>query len=109
MANDLSTPLTSRKRKPSSGKRNIPVARILLGVIVLAVGLFVARLMLVDDPDGGRPTEEVAITSTRNGNALANTVATGPVTITADPQQYPAGEAPLTPLAPSASTGDQDS
>ena len=107
MANDLSTPLTSRKRKSNSGKaRSIPVARILLGVIVLAVGLFVARLMLVDDPDGGRPTQEVAITSTRNGNELANDVATGPVAITADPQQYPAGEAPLTPLAPTASTGD---
>ncbi len=108
MANDLSTPLTSRKRKPNSGKpRGFPLARVLFGVIVLAVGGFVARLALVDDPDGGRPTEEVSITSTRNGNAIANDIATGPVTITADPQQYPAGESPaLTPLAPPATTGD---
>jgi len=108
MANDLSTPLTSRKRKPNAGKpRGFPLARVLLGLIVLAVGGFVARLALVDDPDGGRPTEEVAITSTRNGNAVANDLATAPATITADPQEYPAGETPLTPLAPAAApTGD---
>lgn len=108
MANDLSTPLTGRKRKPNAGKpRGFPVARVLAGLIVLALGGFVARLMLVDDPDGGRPTQEVAITSTRGGNTLANDVATGPLTITADPQQYPAGQAaPLTPLAPAIANGD---
>ena len=94
MANDLSTPLTGRKRRPSAGKRGFPLARVLFVLIVLLVGGFVARLILVDDPNGGRPTAEVAITTTRNANALANAIASAPVTITADPQQYPAGQAP---------------
>ena len=89
MANDLSTPLTGRKRKPGA-KRHLPVARILFGILLLIGGAFVARLLLVDDPDGGRPSQDVAITSTRNGNEVANAVATGPATITADPQEYPA-------------------
>ena len=94
MANDLSTPLTGRKRRPDT-KRHWPIGRILFGVLVLIGAGFVARLLLVDDPDGGRPSQETAITSTRNGNSVANGVATGPVTITADPQQYvPGGEAP---------------
>jgi uncharacterized protein len=108
MANDLSTPLTGRKRKPDAGKpRGFPVARVLAGLIVLALGGFVARLMLVDDPNGGRPTQEVAITSTRDGNSLANDLANSPVTITADPQEYPAGGAPpSTPLTPAIAHGD---
>ena len=108
MANDLSTPLTGRKRKPGSGKpRGFPVARVLMGLIALVLAGFVARLMLVDDPDGGRPTGEAVITSTHNGNSLANDVAKGPVTITPDPQEYPAGEPPsLTPSTPSSTVGD---
>ncbi|HTN61163.1 MAG TPA: divergent polysaccharide deacetylase family protein, partial [Devosia sp.] len=104
MANDLSTPLTGRKRKPNAGKpRGFPVARVLAAIILLAAGGFVARLMLVDDPDGGRPTQEAAITTTRNSNTLAAATANGPVTITADPQQYPAGQAPM---AAAVATGD---
>ncbi|WP_375450759.1 divergent polysaccharide deacetylase family protein [uncultured Devosia sp.] len=103
MANDLSTPLTGRKRKPGERKpRGFPLARVLLGLIALILGGFVARLALVDDPDGGRPTDEVAITSTRNANSLASDVANGPVTITADPQQYPAGQVPAAAPAPGA-------
>jgi polysaccharide deacetylase 2 family uncharacterized protein YibQ len=89
MANDLTTPLTGRKRK--SGGRHLPVARTLFAVLVLIAAAFVLRLVLTDDPNGGRPSEEVAIASTRNSNAVANEVSTGPVTITADPQQFPAG------------------
>jgi polysaccharide deacetylase 2 family uncharacterized protein YibQ len=90
MANDLTTPLTGRKRKPDA-RRNLPIARTLFAVLALIAIAFGIRLILVDDPDGGRPTEEVAITTTRNANEVANAVADGPVTITADPQQYPAG------------------
>lgn len=90
MANDLSTPLTGRKRKPRA-PRHLPIARVLFGVLAVIVVAFVARLLLVDDPDGGRPSREVAITSTRNSNEVANAVSDGPVTITADPQQFPAG------------------
>ena len=94
MANDLSTPLTGRKRKPGQ-RPHLPIARMLFGVLALIAVAFVLRLVLTDDPNGGRPSAEVAITSTRNGNQVANEVSTGPVTITADPQQYPAnGSAP---------------
>lgn len=90
MANDLSTPLTGRKRKPGA-PRHFPVARLLFAILALIAGAFVLRLVLTNDPDGGRPSEEVAIISTRNSNQIANEVATGPVTITPDPQQFPAG------------------
>lgn len=96
MANDLSTPLRGRKsrNRGKNGKVHLPVARILLGIILLiAIGVG-ARLVLVDDPNGGRPSQEVAIATTRNSNSVANAVATGPATITADPQQYPAGQTP---------------
>ena len=90
MANDLSTPLTGRKRKPGE-KRRLPIARMLLAILVAIAGAFVFRLITTDDPDGGRPSQEVAITSTRNANSIADAVSDGPVTITADPQQFPAG------------------
>ncbi|MBU1333698.1 MAG: divergent polysaccharide deacetylase family protein [Alphaproteobacteria bacterium] len=90
MANDLTTPLTGRKRKAGS-RPHMPIARTLFALLALLAVAFVLRLVLTDDPNGGRPSEEVAITSTRNSNEIANQVATGPVTITADPQQFPAG------------------
>lgn len=93
MANDLSTPLTGRRRDADSAghKRHFPLARVLFGVIALIIGGVVLRVVLVDDPNGGRPSREVAISSTRDGNTVANQVATGPATITVDPQEYPAG------------------
>ncbi|WP_449393996.1 divergent polysaccharide deacetylase family protein [Devosia riboflavina] len=97
MANDLSTPLTGRRQrlKNALGRPHLPVARILFGLIgVIAIGT-VARLVLVDDPTGGRPSQEAAIASTQLGNSVADSVASGPVTITADPQQYPA-DGPIT-------------
>lgn len=91
MANDLTTPLTGRKRKPGGQRPHLPVARTLFAVLALIAVAFVLRLVLTDDPNGGRPSEEVAIASTRNSNEVANQVSSGPVTITADPQQFPAG------------------
>ena len=91
MANDLSTPLTGRKQRAQSriGRPHLPVARLLLGLIALiAVGVIV-RLVLVDDPMGGRPSMEADIVDTEIGNAIADTAASGPVTITADPLQTP--------------------
>ena len=90
MANDLSTPLTGRKRKAGGPRPQLPIARTLFAVLALLAVAFVLRLVLTDDPNGGRPSEEVAITTTQNGNELASEVSTGPVTITADPQQFPA-------------------
>jgi hypothetical protein len=102
MANDLTTPLTGRKRR-GVNPRQWPIARTVFAVLALIGVAFLLRLALTEDPNGGRPTEEVAIASTRNGNAVANQVSTGPVTITADPQQFPEGGS-LTNL-PAGSTG----
>jgi uncharacterized protein len=92
MVDDLSAPLSRKqqrkaKRQPGSGalKRGLPLARSIF-VVLAIIGLGVAaRLFMVDDPEGGRPSAEVAITSTQNANTLANEVA-GPVTITPDPE-----------------------
>lgn len=93
MANDLSTPLTGRKRRnrETDGPFHFPLARLLFVLIALIVGGVALRIILVDDPEGGRPSMETAITSTRDGNAIANNVASHPATITADPEQVPAG------------------
>ena len=91
MANDLTTPLTGRKRKAGGPRPKLPIARALFAILALIAAAFVLRLVLTDDPNGGRPSQEVAIASTRNSNEVANQVSTGPVTITADPQQFPAG------------------
>ena len=105
MANDLTTPLTGRKRKPGA-KRHLPIARTLFAVLALIGTAFVIRLLITDDPDGGRPSAEVPITSTRNSNSVANAVADGPITITADPQQYPAGSSITSvPNSPASGSG----
>lgn len=110
MANDLSTPLTGRKRRTggSRGPFHFPLARLLFAVIVLVLGGIVLRIALVDDPDGGRPSTEVAITSARDGNTIANDLATRPATITADPQQFPAGSTPETGMDPAAAADSSD-
>lgn len=96
MANDLSTPLTGRKgrNKGKKGRLHFPLARLLFLLIVLILGGVILRIVLVEDPNGGRPSQEVAITSTRDGNSVANNVQSRPATITADPQQYPVGTQP---------------
>jgi uncharacterized protein len=106
MANDLSTPLTGRKRQKAERARrwHFPLARLLFIVVCLAVGAIVLRIALVDEPNGGRPEAEVAITSTRDGNSVANQVASGPATITADPQQYPAGSSMVNAPVPGGNT-----
>ncbi|MET0439199.1 MAG: divergent polysaccharide deacetylase family protein [Devosia sp.] len=110
MANDLSTPLTGRRQrlKNALGRPHLPVARILFGLIgVIAIGT-VARLVLVDDPTGGRPSQEAAIASTQLGNSVADSVASGPVTITADPQQYPADGSITVVPGPAADTASAE-
>src|SRR5690606_26332857 len=99
MANDLSTPLTGRRQRASKalGRPHLPIARILFGLIAVIVLGTVARLVLVDDPMGGRPSQETKIVNSQVGNSVAETVAAGPATVTADPQQYPVDGA-VTPL-----------
>src|SRR5690606_3755161 len=105
MVNDLSTPLTGRKRrtKKPGGRFHFPLARVLFLLIGLILGAAIMRIVLVEDPNGGRPSQEVAITSTRDANAVATSVQSRPATITADPQQFPVGAAgnpvPATPTS----------
>ena len=104
MVNDLGTPLTNRRRR-SGLLRHLPVARTIFLLLAVIGGGIALRVLLVDDPDGGRPTESVDITSTRNGNTVANEVASGPVTITADPEQFPAGSSMVAIDGSAAPTG----
>jgi polysaccharide deacetylase 2 family uncharacterized protein YibQ len=104
MADELSAPLGRRKRRkamPAAGaglarllpRGGLPLARIgfsLAALIVVAAGL---RILLVSDPEGGRPSTTVAINSTRDANTVAGAVAApakAPVTITVAPE-VPAG------------------
>ncbi|KKB78935.1 hypothetical protein VW35_10735 [Devosia soli] len=93
MANDLSTPLTGRKQraKRTLGRPHLPIARILFGLIALGAIGVAARLVLVDDPMGGRPSQEAGIVNNQIGNSVADNTASGPATITADPGEFPAG------------------
>jgi len=91
---DLSAPLSrrrARQEKANEGRRayRLPIARTafaLLGAIGIGV---VATVLLVETPDGGRPSATVAISSTVNANPVAGAVSDGtsmPATITADPE-----------------------
>ncbi len=94
---ELGAPLSRRKTRqshqakatpgPSLHRRRVPFARLALGLLVLigaAVGL---RLLLVDDPQGGRPTATVEISTSRDINPVAGANSTAlPATITADPE-----------------------
>jgi hypothetical protein len=106
MANDLSTPLTGRRRQKQerAAKFHFPLARLLFIAIFLIIGGVALRLVLVEEPDGGRPSAEVAITSTRDGNSIAQSAATGPATITADPGQFPADGSMVALPAPGSAT-----
>jgi polysaccharide deacetylase 2 family uncharacterized protein YibQ len=93
MADDLGSPLGPKKGgKP--GLRgavigHLPVARAILVIIMLIVGAAALRIWLVNDPNGGRPSAEVAIKSTRDANTIAaenaNPAPAKPATLTADP------------------------
>ncbi len=106
MANDLSTPLKGRKQRAQEAKArpHLPIGRVLFGLIAL-IGLgFAARLILVDDPMGGRPSQEVGIVDNKGANTVADAAASGPVTITADPQQYAVDGTNVPPTESTAAT-----
>lgn len=102
---DLNAPL-GRKNKPSKKAaadaprfsfktETWPFGRIMAAVIVLLLGGIAARLILVDDPMGGRPVSEIAITNSRDANQVAGNIGTGQnqVTLTVG-EQFPASELP---------------
>jgi polysaccharide deacetylase 2 family uncharacterized protein YibQ len=95
MADDLGAPL-GRKRgtaKPTPRRRTglslkpsgLPLARLAFGAAALIVVGVAARLLLVDDPMGGRPVTEISLNSTTS-NAIAEIVAPNSATITAGPE-----------------------
>ena len=97
MADDLSAPLGRKKAKPgltfSLKPDKIPLARIAFGLIVLIVGGVTARILLVNDPLGGRPVADINVNSTRGNNSIVGSVGAdgaSSATITAGPE-IPAG------------------
>ncbi|MDP1732588.1 MAG: divergent polysaccharide deacetylase family protein [Devosia sp.] len=80
MASDLDAPLSRRRAKtaPASGRRHLPIARLASAGIAALLLIVALRVVLVSDPDGGRPSAEVAINSTRHTNAVAGGNATPP-------------------------------
>lgn len=101
MADELSAPLGRRKRKNTEprprGRLRLPLARIAFALVGLVLVGTVLRIVLVSDPQGGRPSAEVPINSTRGANPIAGQVANDKAksaTITAEP------ETPLPPATP---------
>lgn len=95
MADELSAPLGRKRSAKPAGKAasrgglnlkpsNLPLARIALGAVVLIVGAVTARVLLVNDPMGGRPMTQIDVNGTRNSNAIADNVSMA--TITAEPE-----------------------
>ena len=100
---DLSAPLSRRRPRQEkagaarSGRRRLPIARTAFGLLALIGAGVVAAVLLVDNPEGGRPAAIVAINSTVDANAVAGAVSNGKplsATITADPEMFvPPGSA----------------
>ena len=94
MADDLSAPLGRKRaakavRAPALNLKltEMPLARIAFGVIALIVAGVGARVLLVNDPMGGRPVTEIDVNGSHNANSIASTVGTSDMaTITADPE-----------------------
>lgn len=90
MADELSAPLGRKRaaKAPKAGASSgLPIARIGFGLVALIVLGVIARIVLVDDPTGGRPVAELAINN--SGNSIADSVSAASVpmaTITADPE-----------------------
>src|SRR5690554_494413 len=90
MANDLTTPLTGRKRR-SGARPHLPIARALFAVLVLIAIGFVLRLVLGDGRRGGHPAMDPARSAARNGLRAPHRVAGGPVPGAPHPRHFPAG------------------
>ncbi|MEO8881921.1 MAG: divergent polysaccharide deacetylase family protein, partial [Devosia sp.] len=103
MADELSAPLGRRKRKSAGAGfagpvrfalARLPLTRIVVALAVIVVAGAALRILLVNDPQGGRPSATVAINSTRDNNAIAGAVAAS----TPAPQQATITAGPETPV-----------
>jgi len=79
LAGDLGAPLGKKKprkilERMTFDMREFPLGRVLGAALVLIFLAVVLRVMLVNDPEGGRPTSQVPISSTRNINVVAQNV-----------------------------------
>ena len=86
MADELDAPLGQKKRPRRAFVRlsdiaHLPVTRILYGLLLLIIVGVVLQVTLVDDPDGGKPSASVAISSSRNLNPVANEVSSEPISV----------------------------
>ena len=111
MADDLSAPLG---RKRSSKARlglslepgKLPLARIAFGLAALVLVGVVIRVLVVNDPTGGRPVAEIGIAHKTNplvdSLTASSAAAPGMATITAGPE-IPAGDASMAALGADAS------
>ncbi|WP_127144242.1 divergent polysaccharide deacetylase family protein [Pelagibacterium montanilacus] len=91
MSDDLDSPLGRRRRRaaPGRGPRSWPWLRMGLALsLVIGVGI-AAWVALVDDPDGGRPVAEVAVSTGAAPNPLAQDVASDPDLSEAEPIDLP--------------------
>jgi len=106
MADDLSTPLVRRseKRRFNAGAlipRRWPFARLSFAAMALVLAVTVGRIVLTEEPEGGRPSAEAAISANRPQNSVVGEVAPksddgGPVTIT--PLATPEGGPSITTI-----------
>jgi polysaccharide deacetylase 2 family uncharacterized protein YibQ len=105
MADDLSAPLGRKRGKPKlrlglePGK--LPLARIAFGLAALVIVGVVVRVLVVNDPTGGRPVAEIGIAHKTNplvdSLTASSAAAPGMATITAGPE-IPAGSASIAAL-----------
>lgn len=87
MTDELSTPLGRKRRKKRTGLRSgrwlaLPWGRICAALVVLA-GLGIgAWIVLVDDPQGGRPVADAPVSLEPDPNPVAEEVASAPAAVT---------------------------
>lgn len=81
MSDELDAPLGAKKPKrdqikPAFNLGRLPLARVTFGLIAIILAGLAARVLLVDEPQGGRPGAEVAISSSTSVNEVAEQIAT---------------------------------
>jgi polysaccharide deacetylase 2 family uncharacterized protein YibQ len=90
MTSELSAPLGRRRaraEKAQAGKprRHLPVARLAFAGIAVLLVAVTLRIIVIDDPLGGQPFAEVAISSTHDSNSIVGATS-GPATIEVGPE-----------------------
>lgn len=85
MADELDAPLGQKKKRllslkalPPIDMHKLPLARIGFGVLAIVLAAVIARIALVDDPQGGRPSAEISIATNSGANQLASEVSLPP-------------------------------